>query len=302
MVASKFVDWTANSEGFNPEDADRAGDSVGHLLKTYMPSMAAVMDGGSDDGNPKLLSPNPKMAGYGEIANMPQFYREDLEQMTGVAMANQDGMTHIAEGVADYRQTQLYAVADRLKDDPENAQLINELNAVVQDDAELRGFTTKIAGQTQIDDAYDTDQQRQAFVNLLSEGAQAVPIPVPGANFVVGQGIELGTDAINDSWGNTTDAAVDSASDQAQNGVAQMNYEAYTSLIQAGVIPETNVDHSFYDSSGDLRSWSDIVKSGDADGYASRAAQEIRPWISDEVMESTYSQNFQDWYDNPGGG
>ena len=46
MIAAQFVDETANSAGFNPEDAKRASDSVSHLLSSYMPSMAAAMDGG----------------------------------------------------------------------------------------------------------------------------------------------------------------------------------------------------------------------------------------------------------------
>ena len=146
MVASQFVDWTANSEGFNPEDAKAAGDSIGHLLKTYMPSMAAAMDGGPDDLDPALLAVNPKLPGFGELENMPAFYLEDLEKMTGVAMADQDGMTSIAEGMADYRQTQMLAIADQLKDDPDNAKLINQLNAVALDDSELRGFTTQDRG------------------------------------------------------------------------------------------------------------------------------------------------------------
>lgn len=302
MVASQFVDWTANSEGFNPEDARAAGDSIGHLLKSYMPSMAAAMDGGPEDLDPALLAVNPKLPGFGELENMPAFYREDLEKMTGVAMANQDGMTSIAEGMADYRQTQLLAVADQLKDDPDNAKLINQLNAVALDDSELRGFTTKIAGQTQIDDAHSTDEQRQFFVNLLSESAKAVPIPVPGANFVVGQGIDLGTDAINDSWGNTANAVTDNAEDQAQGGVAQMNYEAYTSLIDAGVIPEDQVPEEFFGDDGQLRTWSDVHAGDGASSYAARASQEIRPWIADEDLENTYARTFQTYYDNPGGG
>ena len=95
--------------------------------------------------------------------------------MTGVAMSTEDGMADIAEGVADYRQTQLHAVADQLADNPNDAHLRTTLHAVMLDDAELRGFTTKIAGETEISDAHDTDQQRQFWTNLLAEGAKAGP-------------------------------------------------------------------------------------------------------------------------------
>ena len=35
--------------------------------------------------------------------------------MTGVAMSTEDGMADMAEGVADYRQTQINALADRAR-------------------------------------------------------------------------------------------------------------------------------------------------------------------------------------------
>ena len=117
LIASQFVDQTADSEGFNAEDARAAADSVGHLLKSYMPSMAASLDAGGEDRDPKLHDPPLDIIGFGEMTNMPVFYRNDLASMTGVAMSSQDGMTSMAEGVSDYRQTQILAVADRLYDD-----------------------------------------------------------------------------------------------------------------------------------------------------------------------------------------
>ena len=82
MIASQFVDWTANSPGFNADDAKAASDSVSHLLSAYMPSMAAAMDGGGEDNDPDILKLGLKLPGYGEMDNMPQFYRPDLESMT----------------------------------------------------------------------------------------------------------------------------------------------------------------------------------------------------------------------------
>ena len=76
--------------------------------------------------------------------------------MTGVAMSNQDGMTSIAEGVADYRQTQLYAIADQLEDDPDNAQLINELNADAGRCGAPRRSPPRSPARHEIDDALQT--------------------------------------------------------------------------------------------------------------------------------------------------
>ena len=91
--------------------------------------------------------------------------------MTGVAMSTEDGMVDMAEGVANYRQTQVNALADRLVDDPDDVSLRTQLQGVMLDDAELRAFTTKIAGENEISDAHNTDQQRQFWSNLVAEAS-----------------------------------------------------------------------------------------------------------------------------------
>ena len=117
--------------------------------------------------------------------HMPQFYREDLVNMTGVAMSTEDGMVDMAEGVANYRQTQINTLADRLADDPDDINLRTQLQGVMLDDAELRAFTTKIAGETEISDAHNTDQQRQFWSNLVAEGVKQVPIKPPIVGSIV---------------------------------------------------------------------------------------------------------------------
>ena len=300
LIASQFVDWTANSEGFNAEDAKPASDSVGHLLSTYMPSMAAAMDGGGEDGDPGTHNPPLEVIGFGEMEHMPRFFREDLANMTGVAMSTEDGMVDMAEGVANYRQTQINTLADQLADNPDDIDLRTQLQGVMLDDSELRAFTTKIAGETEISDAHNTDQQRQFWTNLVAEGVKQVPIKPPIVGTIVEHGVDLGAGAINDAWANSADGVEDDWEVNATNGIGQMNFETYASMVESGVVPESEVPASFYDDRGELLGWNDVPVE-DRSSYAARAAQEMGPWISDESLESTYRSRFEDFYNDPSG-
>ncbi len=299
MIASQFVDWTANSPGFNPEDARAASDSVAHLLRSYMPSVAAAMDGGSADGDPGILAAGLNVPGFGELGDMPRFFRGDLAAMTGVAMSTEGGMVDLAGGVADYRQTQVNTLASLLAENPQDIDLRTHLQSVMMDDAELRAFTTRIAGETQISDAHATDVQRQFWTNLLAEGAKQVPIKPPILGTVVEHGIDLGTSAINDAWANTADGVEDTWEANATTGIAQMNYESYASLVEAGVIPHDRVPPGFLDH-GEVRGWNDLAP-GERSDYASRAASEMNSYMPDETLENTYRGRFQDFYDDPSG-
>ena len=301
-VAAQFVDLTANSEGFNADDAKRASDSVSHLLSTYMPSVGAAMDGdGTDAGNAQNHPGGLNVVGFGQMDHMPQFFREDLESMTGVAMSTEDGMVGMAEGVANYRQTQVNALADQLVDDPDNINLRTQLQGVMLDDAELRAFTTKIAGETEINDAYDTDQQRQFWSNLVAEGVKQVPINPPIVGSIVEHGIDMGTGAVNDAWANTAEGVTDEWEENATNGIAQMNYETYASLVESGVISENDVPPGLIDANGDIKGWNDLGSPADRSSYAANASQGMSAYISDENLESTYRSRFETMFENPGG-
>ena len=228
---------------------------------------------------------------------MPKFFRGDLASMTGVAMSTEDGMASLAGGVSDYRQTQINALASDLADHPDDINLRTQLQSVMMDDAELRGFTTKIAGDQEISDAHDTDQQRQFWTNLLAEGAKQIPIKPPIVGTVVEHGIDLGAGAINNAWANTADGVEDDWEVNATNGVGQMNYEAYASLVEAGVIDDPPPG---FQSHGEMRGWNDIPLNERSD-FAARASDEMRSYMPDESLENTYRGRFEDFYDDPSG-
>jgi hypothetical protein len=298
-IASQFVDWTADSPGFTAEDAEAASDSVGHLLSAYMPSMAAAMDGAGEDGEAGVLSADLKVTGYGVLTNMPEFYRPDLASMTSVAMSTEDGLSHLAGGVADYKQTQVNHVAAQLAEHPNNGGLRSQLQDAMLGDAELRAFTTKIAGETEISEAHDSDQQRQFWSNLIGEGVKAVPIKPPIVGTIVEHGVDMGTGAIDNAWANTADGVEDDWEVNATNGIAQMNYETYASLVQAGVV-EFDKAPDVFKADGEIKGWSE-VSADDQSDYGQRAAGELSPWMSDELLETTYRSRFEDLYNDPAG-
>ena len=105
----------------------------------------------------------------------------------------------------------------------------------MMDDAELRGFTTKIAGETEIDDAHNTDQQRQFWTNLLAEGAKRDPDQAADRRRPSSSTASTSApDAVNNAWANTADGDQRTSWEvNATNGVGQMNYEAYLGLVHA---------------------------------------------------------------------
>ena len=248
---------------------------------------------------PAILKADLELPGYGELENMPEFFRPDLVNMTGVAMSTENGMANLAGGVADYRQTQLTDVADRLAQNPNDGNLHTELQSTMLNDSELRAFTTKIAGDNEISEAHDTDTQRQFWTNLLSEGAKQIPIKPPIVGTVVEHGIDLGTGAINDAWANTAEGVSDEWNVHAENGIGQMNYESYASLVQAGVVPMDEVPDAFQ-RDGEILGWNDIDQA-DRSSFGSRAAGELSPWVPDELLEDTYRSRFETFFDDPGG-
>ena len=129
-----------------------------------------------------------------------------------------------------------------------------------------------------------------------------MPIPVPGVNSVVGQGIDLGTDAINDCLGEHHRGQSRISRGPRQNGVAQMNYEAYASLVEAGVIPEDDVPDSVLRR---RRRDLGLVRTSKRRTVPTPSPpaprRRCRPWIPDEALENTYRSRFQHFYDDPGG-
>ena len=84
----------------------------------------------------------------------------------------------------------------------------------------------------------------------------------PFVGTIVDHGIDLGTGAVNDAWANTAEGVTDEWEDNATNGIAQMNYETYASLVESGVIPENEVPETLFDSNGDLKGWNDLGSPG----------------------------------------
>ena len=89
--------------------------------------------------------------------------------------------------------------------------------------------------------------------------------------------------------------------ENATNGIAQMNYETYASLVESGVINEDDVPPNLLDANGDIKGWNDLGSPADRSSYAANASQGMSAYISDENLESTYRSRFEAMFENPGG-
>ena len=311
MIAAQFVDETANSPGFNPEDAKRASDSVSHLLSFYMPSVAATMDadGSLDEG--ARTTDHITVTGMGTTGVMPVFYREDLAQMTKVAMSTEDGLTTMAEGVGGYTGERMTGLASEYSEDPSNDTVRNQLRGALMDDAELQGFMERMAGETQIDEAVSRDKQRQFWINAVSEVAGAVPIPgsnaagealgewgSKGVEYAWNAGSEAILDQAGSSLADTAGEARDNAEGAAQARVPVISITGFHTLVDSGAIPRDQVPDSWY-ADGDLRPVTDILGEDDQAAYLTDATAGMSGIISEEDLENTYSRTFQNYYEEP---
>jgi hypothetical protein len=311
MIAAQFVDETANSPDFNPEDAKRASDSVAHLLSFYMPSVAATMDadGSLDEG--ARTTDHITVTGMGTTGVMPVFYREDLAQMTKVAMSTEGGLTTMAEGVGGYTGERMAGLSSEYSEDTTNDTVRNQLRGALMDDAELQGFMERMAGETQIDEAVSRDKQRQFWINAVSEVAGAVPIPgsnaagealgewgSKGVEYAWNAGSEAVLDQAGSSLADTAGEARDNAEDAAQARVPVISITGFHTLVDSGAIPRDQVPDSWY-ADGDLRPVTDILGEGDQAAYLTDATAGMSGIISEEDLENTYSRTFQNYYEEP---
>ena len=71
-------------------------------------------------------------------------------------------------------------------------------------------------------------------------------------------GVDLGTGALTEAYGNTTDAVAASAENRAEIGSTYVKISAFLSLAEAGVIPDSEIPDMWRNDCGGLISASDI--------------------------------------------
>lgn len=239
MIASRFVDYVADSEGFNAEDAKPASPYVSEILKNYMHSVDDALHARGEDGEAGVYTSTP--VALGDIANSPRFFANDIESLLKVGASSQEGLVNLAEGVGTYQQSQINNAAYQIQQNPGDYRDGNVLSDVMQHTAYLNGAVEHAIGSVEIEGAANTDKQIQTFTSLVGDVAGMVPVPPVGAagslvEFGVGQAIDLTTDKVNGHFATFEAEATDHANQRAAASLNESRVNALDALVKSGVV------------------------------------------------------------------
>ena len=297
-LVSRFLHGIATNDSFSVDNAEAGSPHLAELMKHYTPAVDQAL---RNDGPSEVGSDRFEKEHYGSFDEYPTLIRDDLRELMQVSVSTEDGATSIAEGIGSYNQTQVNNVAAELAQDPDNTRTINELRDTLQRTAGLQGFAESSVGSVEIEEAQDNDKRVQAFSDLIGEAAGLVPLPGAGLagdalSAAWDQGVELGTGALNDAYGSQTEAATANAEERASVGATQMKVNAYLSLIEGGVIPESEVDPMWFDDNGNLRDVGEI-RGADLQSYGQSAGDGVNDFATNYDLEGAYKNEFIRYYE-----
>lgn len=298
-IVSTGMHGLASNDDFGVDDAKPASPYIADLMKHYMPAVdnALLVPTGPDSGPGVQDLPNEYL---GDFKDYPIFLKGDLDDLMQVAVSTDDGATSIAEGIGGYQQAQINSVAADLAAHPDDPQKINELRNVLENTAGLRGYAEYSVGEVEIEDAQDHDARVQAFSDLVGEAAGLVPLPGSGLagdalSALWDQGVDLGTGALSDAYGNQTDTVEANAESRAEVGSTYVKVDAFLALAEAGVIPESEVPDMWFDDSGNLISRAEIPD-GQLGSYGQSAGDGVNNYATNHDLSSAYKDAFIDYY------
>ena len=298
-LVSRFMHGLATNEHFSVDDARPASPYLGDLMKHYTPAVDAALR--NPDPEATVGTYHYDKEHVGTFDDYPRLLRHDLTELMQVAVSTDGGATSIAEGIGAYQQTQVNNVAHALAADPTDGRRLNELQDVLQRTGGLQGFAEHAVGSTEIAAAEDHDRRVAAFSDLVGKAAGLVPLPGSGLagdvlSAAVDQGVELGTGALDDAYGSHTDAAAQTAETRAEVGATRLKVNAFLSLVQAGVIPESQVDHRWYDGSGNLLDVA-AIPHGELGDYSLAASDGLNDFAPPTELETAYKNEFITYYE-----
>ena len=270
-----------------------------------MPAVDQALRNGEQDGDPG--SAPFQLDNFGKFDHYPELFRGDLDSLMQVAMGTDDGMTSIAEGVGTFQQTQINNAAVSLGLDPDDPGTRTQLRDVLERTSALQGFTEYSVGEVDIAEAESRDQQRQAYIDLVSEAAGLVPLPgaeqigelgSKALDFGYGKVVELGTDAAGEHFASDAAGATDKAETRAEQGTDRVKINGFIALVDAGVIPRDEVPDIWYHN-GSMISPSDI-KPEDMSQYTQSAMNGVSEYATNMDLETSYRDSFLDYYKSAG--
>ena len=301
-MVGRFFHGLATNDSFSVDHAQGGSPYLADLLKRYMPSVDEAVHGQAGAQVP-FTAPLDREH-FGSFEFYPHIAHDDLGPLMDVAVSTDDGATTIAEGIGAYQQTQVNDVAHQLAGDPDNIDYRNELRDVIQRGAGLQGYAEHAVGSVEIADAKEHDARVQAFSDLIGDAAGLVPLPGSGLagdllSTAWDHGVDLGTGALTDAYGNQTDAVTATAEHRAEVGATQLRINTFRTLVDAGILHDGDIPEMWRSDQGGIISVDDIPK-GQLGIYADSAGDGVNGFVSSFDLEGAYKDQFLKYYGSDG--
>lgn len=246
QLVSEFFDRIPNNSAFNADNAGAAAEPIGDLLKHYMPAVESAAISESLTDNPARIDPYDTEAFLPSWEHYPVLDKVDLDGLLKVVLSEEGGIARMAEGVAAFRQEQLFNFAGTF-DDPAAGK--SELQAILSRSSHLEGYMQHQVGDIAVDIAKSRDERMGMFTNLVSEAVGL--IPMPGADLAGDLVGELGTKVLEAAWSHAQEIPSDKLTEVFGNSEAavravqtaaagdasdSMVIGNYLALVQAGIL------------------------------------------------------------------
>lgn len=302
MFVSEFFDKVSDNPTFTADDASGASEPVAKLLKSYMPSVDAAIQGGAGKegaGTQDLttLEFAPQLFDY------PKMDQSDLDKLLNVALSTDDGMARVAEGVAGFRQQRLALYADANPGFLTAGDPNYPVQQILERSAQLDGYMQNSVAESAVADAKDKDEQVAMYTGLVSDAIGLIPagklVEGIGSDLVGGvwdaawgRMSEIPTDAITETWGSTADSTAAKQNTESLIGNEGVQIRTTLALAQAGLIEIPSSSTLPWEQDGTYISLADMKKSGQWQQYANEAASINGSCLSVSGISSVYKEQF----------
>lgn len=233
-AASDAVNLLGARDG-DPKIGDDGKDSLGRILASYITDVDRLALTGEGAWNG--YADEPWQEGMPPGAS---FDSEALDAVLGEVMTDESAVVELGRATAALNATRLDHVTAALAADPGNEDLRRAVRLIAANNAELIGFIDGAAGRGSEDAAARIEAQRELYVSLAGDIVGQVPVPGGKmAEFVVGQALSHGQEALNGAVTGQQQAAVDENFGNQQRTSQQLQTAIVAALLDQGMPART---------------------------------------------------------------
>ncbi|WP_205649292.1 DUF6571 family protein, partial [Schaalia canis] len=240
-----------DDETFTPKTVGTTASShLAHILGTHMLAMDYALDALKFDGTYAGRLTDPTRHDLDGIKDLPLFRRSDLEILTRVAVASDEGMGSLRRAVSTYQDAHF---AHILREHHGKPTYDLALADALRTDARLESFFIDTIGEVHISAAQDEKQRAQAWIAGGKKLAGEIPvskIPVLGniASLLAEHTLQEVEHAALHSLNKDIQDAIEDANDLGQKALEARYAGIVGNFYDAGLIDPGQVMEFSYDA------------------------------------------------------